>query len=192
MELIDDQTDQYGVHFVKINDKRVAKTYGIVEYPTLTYFRNKEQITFNGDLENGESVLEFLISLQTMADRIEEVFARGGGLDKAVNENTFIAVLFCPSHTACKEKPSRSDCKKCDKALRELENIDDEADELGIAFVKIHDDELADEYNLAANLPALVYYRYKIPIVFEGDLTKGKTIIMDHPVYCITPCTFVV
>jgi len=73
LELIDDQTDQYGVHFVKINDKRLAKTYGITEYPTLTYFRSKELIQFNGDLENGESVLEFLISLQTMADRIEEV-----------------------------------------------------------------------------------------------------------------------
>lgn len=49
----------------------------------------------------------------------------------------------------------------------ELENIDDEADQLGIGFVKINDEELAEEYNLGA-LPALVYYRHQIPIIYEG------------------------
>jgi len=47
-----------------------------------------------------------------------------------------------------------------------LENIDDEADQLGIGFVKIHDSSLADEYNLG-DLPKLVYYRHQIPIVYE-------------------------
>lgn len=49
----------------------------------------------------------------------------------------------------------------------ELENIDDEADQLGIAFVKINDEELAKEYNLG-ELPKLVYYRHQIPIIYEG------------------------
>jgi hypothetical protein len=57
-------------------------------------------------------------------------------------------------------------CKKCAKALQELENIDDEADQLGIGFVKIHDSSLAEEYNLG-DLPKLVYYRHQIPIVYE-------------------------
>lgn len=54
----------------------------------------------------------------------------------------------------------------------ELENIDDEADELGIGFVKIHDEALAEEYNLG-NLPKLVYYRHQIPIIYES---KWKTL----------------
>lgn len=49
----------------------------------------------------------------------------------------------------------------------ELENIDDEADQLGIAFVKINDEELANEYNLG-ELPKLVYYRHQIPIIYES------------------------
>lgn len=53
--------------------------------------------------------------------------------------------------------------------LLELENIDDEADQLGIGFVKINDEDLADEYNLGT-LPALVYYRHQIPIIYEGKL----------------------
>lgn len=61
----------------------------------------------------------------------------------------------------------KPECKKCAKALQELENIDDEADQLGIGFVKIHDEELAEEYSLG-DLPRLVYYRHQIPIIYEG------------------------
>lgn len=62
----------------------------------------------------------------------------------------------------------KPECKRCVKALQELENIDDEADQLEIGFVKIHDEALADEYNLGT-LPALVYYRHKTPILYEGS-----------------------
>ena len=61
----------------------------------------------------------------------------------------------------------KPECRKCAKALQELENIDDEADQLGIGFVKIADEELAEEYNLE-NLPALVYYRHQIPIIYTS------------------------
>lgn len=64
----------------------------------------------------------------------------------------------------CLDKP---ECKKCTKVLQELENIDDEADELDIGFVKINDENLSEEYNLG-QLPALVYYRHQIPIIYEG------------------------
>ena len=39
LEKIDDDTDSFGVDFVKINDKRFAKQYGIKNFPALTYFR---------------------------------------------------------------------------------------------------------------------------------------------------------
>lgn len=55
--------------------------------------------------------------------------------------------------------------------MQELENIDDEADQLGIGFVKISDDSLAEEYNLG-ELPKLVYYRHQIPIVYEGKKVR--------------------
>lgn len=66
----------------------------------------------------------------------------------------------------------KPECKKCAKALQELENIDDEADQLDIGFVKIHDESLADEYNLGT-LPALVYYRHQIPILYEGCIWQS-------------------
>lgn len=51
--------------------------------------------------------------------------------------------------------------------MRHLENIDSKADKMGIAFVKINDLELVDEYGLPG-LPSLVYYRRQAPILYEG------------------------
>jgi hypothetical protein len=62
----------------------------------------------------------------------------------------------------------KPECRKCHKALQELENIDDEADTLGIGFVKIADEVLAEEYNLGS-LPKLVYYRHGTPIIYERE-----------------------
>ena len=51
--------------------------------------------------------------------------------------------------------------------LQELENVDGKADNVGIAFVKINDLELVDEYNLAS-IPAIVYFRHATPILYQG------------------------
>ena len=67
--------------------------------------------------------------------------------------------------------------------MQELENIDDEADQLGIGFVKIHDEKLADEYNLG-ELPRLVYYRHKTPIIYESMLRR--TFAKKNYVFCFT------
>ncbi|XP_011257946.1 uncharacterized protein LOC105252319 isoform X2 [Camponotus floridanus] len=177
LEKIDDDTDHFGVDFVKINDKRLAKQYGIKNFPALTYFREKEPIIYEGDLMDEENVLDFLTSLEAMdlPDRIEEVNAKI--LTKIVEETDFVAVLFCPDTERCTGTGSnKPDCKKCLKALQELENIDDEADQLGIGFVKIADEELADEYNLGS-LPALVYYRHQIPIIYENELSKEEDVL---------------
>ncbi|KAL4107625.1 hypothetical protein QTP88_017947 [Uroleucon formosanum] len=165
LENIDDDTDTFGVDFVKINDKRLAKHYGIKNFPALTYFRKKEPIIYEGDLMNEDSVLEFLTSLEALdlPDRIEEVNSKI--LQKIIEDTDYVAVLFY-----------KAGCKKCAKALQELENIDDEADQLGIGFVKIHDSSLADEYNLG-DLPKLVYYRHQIPIVYEHELTREEDVL---------------
>lgn len=80
----------------------------------------------------------------------------------------FSSLVWLPEQNL--DKP---ECRKCAKALQELENIDDEADQLGIGFVKIHDEILADEYNLG-ELPRLVYYRHKTPIIYESMLKEKK------------------
>lgn len=65
----------------------------------------------------------------------------------------------------------KKNSKKSEKVLHELENIDDDASQKDIAFVKISDQSLAFEYGLE-EMPSLVYYRRKIPIVYQGRLRE--------------------
>ncbi|XP_058832627.1 uncharacterized protein LOC131690704 isoform X6 [Topomyia yanbarensis] len=177
LEHIDDDTDSFGVDFVKINDKRLAKQYGITKFPALTYFREKEPIIYEGDLMDEAGVLDFLTSLEAMdlPDRIEEVNSKI--LSKIIEDSDYVAVLFCINHENCPPgNNNKPECKKCIKALQELENIDDEADELDIGFVKIHDEALAEEYNLGP-LPKLVYYRHQTPIVYEHELQREEDVL---------------
>lgn len=57
--------------------------------------------------------------------------------------------------------------KKSQKALNELENIDDECDALGIVFVKIDDEEEANLYGIE-EVPALLYFENGVPTLYNG------------------------
>lgn len=43
-------------------------------------------------------------------------------------------------------------------------------------MVKISDQEVATKYNIV-NTPALVYFRKRIPLVYDGDLTDWERIL---------------
>ena len=51
LETIDDDAERYNVEFVKINDKRLAKSFGISHFPTLTFFRDGQIQIFEGNTE---------------------------------------------------------------------------------------------------------------------------------------------
>ena len=55
LEHIDDETDALDITFVKINDPRYAKKYGVNKLPALVYFRRKFPSIYRG-----EAILSFL------------------------------------------------------------------------------------------------------------------------------------
>ena len=61
--------------------------------------------------------------------------------------------------------------KKSKEVVNNLAKVDDFCTKLDIGLVKINDLELVTEYNLG-ELPALVYYRHGIPILYEGELSR--------------------
>lgn len=65
------------------------------------------------------------------------------------------------------------DCYDCEEVLRELEHIDDDADDLDIMFVKIRDMRFARKYGIT-QVPALVYFRKKFPAIYRGK-ERNKT-----------------
>ena len=89
------ELDEVGVIVVRINDKKSAKSFGILSSPGLTYFKGGKGDNFEGELTDGEALMEFLASPEAMElpDAIEEVNAKQ--LDVLVQEKQFVAVLFC-------------------------------------------------------------------------------------------------
>ncbi|CAN7982231.1 unnamed protein product, partial [Ixodes pacificus] len=162
LEHINDEAEKFGVAFVKNSDRPTAKKFGITKFPALAYFRNQEPTLYDGDLMDEEKVLDWLTNLEAMelADRIEEV--NGKILGSLIKESQYLAVLFY------KKKHKESEA-----VLQELENIDDEADALGIGFVKISETEVAEEFGLD-QFPALVYYRKTIPLLYDGESHRSE------------------
>lgn len=95
LEKIDDECDVFGIHMVKIQDPQLAKRYSIKTFPALVYFRNGNPLLFEGDLQNEDSVLEWLIDddNRELADEIEAVNERM--LERLMDESPFLAVFFC-------------------------------------------------------------------------------------------------
>lgn len=117
LERVDDECDLYGIHMVKILDPQLAKRYSIKTFPALVYFRNGNPLLYEGlwrkgfeniprkirnkflfflgDLQNEDSVLEWLIDddNRELADEIEEVNSRM--LERLLDESLLLAVFFC-------------------------------------------------------------------------------------------------
>ncbi|XP_055953591.1 uncharacterized protein LOC129989201 [Argiope bruennichi] len=164
LEKIDDDAENFGVQFVKNGEKFLAKKYGVSEFPALVYFRNKHPAIYDGDLMKEDAVLAWLTNIESMElpDAIEEVNAKV--LESLIDETEYVAVLFY-----------KNDAESED-VLRDLEEIDDDADKSGIAFVKISDEVLALEFGLET-LPALLYYRNKVPLLYDGNLHDEKLVL---------------
>jgi hypothetical protein len=96
LENIDDECDQKGIAFVKIDDDHVAREYGVDSLPMLVYFENKIPSLYFGDLANEEEVLAWLFE-QLASDTIEDITDEM--LDKLIKKSSHLAVLFCKSGT---------------------------------------------------------------------------------------------
>lgn len=130
--------------------------------------RNGNPLLFEGDLQNEQSVLEWLIDddNRELADEIEEVNERM--LDRLMAESTLLVVFFCEYHSlnelqnglknSSHTYVDDDDCAECEEILEELEEIDGEADMFGIDFVKIASIQAAKKYEIV-NIPSLVYFR---------------------------------
>ena len=53
LEKIDDETDALDITFVKVNDPRYAKKYGVNKLPALVYFRRKFPSIYRGNKYQG-------------------------------------------------------------------------------------------------------------------------------------------
>lgn len=66
----------------------------------------------------------------------------------------------------------------CDSILDNLEEIDDEADEVGIHFVTTEETDLAKRHGITT-FPTLAFFRNQDPLIYKGKMgykTKSPTV----------------
>jgi hypothetical protein len=61
LETIDDDTDKHGIQFVKSKDAKLASEIGIFSFPALVYYETGVPIMYDGNLNNEDRVLEWLV-----------------------------------------------------------------------------------------------------------------------------------
>lgn len=164
MENIDDDLEREGIIIVRLDNSDEAKEYGLDHLPAMVYFENKIPAIYEGDLMNEDEVLEWLV-LQKNSATIEEVTDEI--LSELIETHEYVVVYFTGD---CEEGD------KCDKILEDLENIDDELDEAGIIFVTTEELDIAKKYGFR-DLPKLVFFRNKDPLVYEGDLDDEDEVL---------------
>merc|ERR1719297_251648 len=164
LERVGEEVAGNGVTLVRINDKKASKTHGIRNYPALSLFKMGEAIHYEGDLLDADGILDFLSSPDSLdvPGQIEDVTA--AQLEILVQQQNYLAVFFYTGK------------KKSTAVVGGLAKVDDYCGKLDIGLVKINDLELVTEYNLG-ELPALVYYRHGVPILYEGDLRAEDDIL---------------
>lgn len=57
LEKIDDDCDRHGIQFVKIDDKKAAKSFGIDDVPSIVYFEKQIPNVYDGKSYNFRSIL---------------------------------------------------------------------------------------------------------------------------------------
>ncbi|KAH0568207.1 hypothetical protein KQX54_019599 [Cotesia glomerata] len=166
IEHIDDEADHAGINFVKIDDKQLAKEYGVFALPAILFFRmgSKEPVIYAGDLYDENAILQWLMTQKDPSGEMIEAL-EGEDLLHLIRESSSLAVYFYSD-----------DCEQCAGILEELENIDDDCDRHGITFVKTQDYKIAEDYGVT-DFPVLVYFESQTPSVFEGDLAEEEEVL---------------
>merc|ERR1719209_1741323 len=136
----------------------------ITSVPSLIYFNNGEPVVYEENLMNEEAIREWVDEeLKSNLDVIEDLNTEQ--IHDLMEENEYVMVYL---YTA--------DCEACDEAIKQLEQIDDDADSVGVKFVKTDEAEFAAEYGIDT-FPAILYFENKQPSIYDGDAAEETELL---------------
>ena len=150
---------------ILIDDPEFAEELGL-DLPSLIHYTNEIPNVFKGDLDSKTEVLGWLTAKKEESV-IESVTKQI--LEELIEENEYIAVLYTGS--------CEGEQEACDDILDFLENVDDEMDEKGIAFVQTKDEDYPNLKHQISEFPALVLYRNKEPLIYDDDIEDEDKVV---------------
>ncbi len=166
LETIDDECAGYEISFVKVSDADMARRFGIRDPPGLIYFENRIPSVYDGDLNDEDKLLDWLVEQKT-TDTIEEVTDEI--LAKLAEDEEYLAVFFSGPCDDDDEDPCRT-------VLTSLQAIDKRVQELGIMLVTTEERELARQLEVRG-FPAVGLFRNGDMAWFDGDVEDVLAIL---------------
>lgn len=96
VEHIDDEADAAGINFVKIDDRNLAKQFGVFALPAILFFKlgSKEPVIYAGDLYDEQQILQWLLTQQDPSGDVIEL-VEGSELLDMIQDNEALAIYFC-------------------------------------------------------------------------------------------------
>jgi len=194
LETVDERAAKMGISLVKVNDLELFEEYGLTSTPSLVYFRRQAPVTYEGQLNDAEAVLNWLVANRATGDEedvIEEVSAEA--LETMVSTVDNLAVLFCKKSNMAGSVAQcwllslsiiidDTESRKADQLLETLERIDDECDQKGVTFVKVSDGKAAEAWGVdQQRRPQLVFFDKEVPDVYQGECSVARG--MSHVIW---------
>jgi len=143
------------IHFLAVDINEVPDLQ-VASVPSLIYFKNGDPIVYEENLMNEEAIRTWVDSeLKSNLDVIEDLNQEQ--IHDLMDENEYVMVYLYTQ-----------ECEACDEAIKQLEQIDDDADAVGVKFVKTDEKAFADEYGIE-NFPTIIYFEGKQPSIYDGD-----------------------
>ena len=96
VEHIDDEADAAGINFVKIDDKYMAKEFGVFALPAILFFKSesREPVIYAGDLYDEQQILQWLLTQKDPSGDIIEA-VEGSELMELIAKEEALAIYFC-------------------------------------------------------------------------------------------------
>ena len=119
---------------------------------------------YDDNLMNEEAIRDWVeAELKSNLDVIEDLNQEQ--IHDLLEENEYVMVYLYTDN-----------CETCDEAIKQLEQIDDDADAVGVKFVKTDEKAFADEYGIDA-FPTILYFEGKQPSIYDGDPSEETELL---------------
>jgi len=136
----------------------------VASVPSLIYFKNGEPVVYEENLLNEEAIQQWVENeLKSNLDVIEDLNTEQ--IHDLMEENEYVMVYLY-----------KADCEACDEAIKQLEQIDDDADAVGVKFVKTDEESFATEFGIDT-FPTILYFEHGQPSIYDGDAAEETELL---------------
>jgi len=168
LKKIESDNEREEIEFLRINVKEV-ENITLRSVPSLVYFKNGVPSYYEGNLLNEEAIKNWISDeFESNQDVIEDLSL--SQIQDAMIENTFLLVFIY-----------RDNDTNCDESLKQLEQIDDDTEAVGVRFFKSKDVSFIKEYGIDT-FPSIIYFEESLPSIYEGD-TAEETELLTWVLY---------